>query len=152
VLIAIGLDDFARLAAEALKPKEAPTMALGHLHAPLVSVREQAVTLVQRLRRTRTTTFRALTADSPDLMTTVARFLALLELYREGAVSFDQVSALGEISVRWIGTDEGDILVGDEYDDHAVLDELSGPPAEKVTDEDVARIGELNAPDHKEAP
>ncbi|MEP6666790.1 MAG: segregation/condensation protein A, partial [Nocardioidaceae bacterium] len=100
VLITIELDDFARLAAAALTQKVAPTMALGHLHAPQVSVREQATTLVERLRRTRTTTFRALTADSPDLLTTVARFLALLELFREGAVAFDQVTALGEISVR----------------------------------------------------
>ena len=73
--------------------------------------------IVERLRRTRTMTFRALVADSPDTLTTVARFLALLELFREGAVAFDQVTPLGELSVRWTGSDEGEIEVGDEYDD-----------------------------------
>jgi segregation and condensation protein A len=50
-------------------------------------------------------TFRALCGDSPDMLTTVARFLALLELFRENAVAFDQVSPLGELTVRWTGGD-----------------------------------------------
>ena len=60
-----------------------------------MSVREQAALVVERLRRTGTMTFRALCGDSPDTLTTVARFLSLLELYREGAVAFEQVSAAG---------------------------------------------------------
>ena len=116
VLITIGLEDFAQLAGEALAPKDEPTLGLAHLHAPHVSVRDQAATIVERLRRTRSTTFRALVADSPDRLTTVARFLALLELFREGAVAFDQVTPLGELSVRWTGSDEGEIDVADEYE------------------------------------
>ena len=65
--------------------------------------------------------------DSPDTLTTVARFLALLELFREGAVAFEQVTPLGELSVRWTGTDDGEIEVGDEYDDHAADDESRSP-------------------------
>jgi segregation and condensation protein A len=116
VLITLGVDDLAQLAARALEPKEAPYVALTHLHAPKVSVKEQAATLVERLRRAGTATFRALVADSPDRLTTVARFLALLELFREGAVAFDQVTPLGELSIRWTGDDETEVEVGDEYD------------------------------------
>ena len=72
--------------------------------------------MVDRLRRTGALTFRALTGDSPDRITTVARFLALLELFREGAVAFEQVAALGELTVRWTGTDEGELDISDEFD------------------------------------
>ena len=103
VLIGIGLEQFAALAAKALEPKPVPEVGLAHIHAPAVSVREQAAVVVDRLRRTGTMTFRALCGDSPDMLTTVARFLALLELFREGAVGFDQVSPLGELTIRWTG-------------------------------------------------
>jgi segregation and condensation protein A len=116
VLIGLGVEEFAALAAKALTPRPQPTLGLAHLHAPRVSVREQAAVVVSRLRRQRSTTFRALAADSPDTLTTVARFLSLLELFREGAVAFEQVSPLGELHVRWTGSDEGEIEVGDEFD------------------------------------
>ena len=79
--------------------------------------------------------------DSPDTLTTVARFLALLELFREGAVAFDQVTPLGELSVRWTGADDGEFEVGDEYDDHAAEEEAG---AESVTDEDIRAIGQTS--------
>jgi segregation and condensation protein A len=116
VLIGLGLDEFASLAARALAPKPVEELSLQHIHAPAVSVREQAALVVERLRRHGTMTFRALSGDSPDTLTTVARFLALLELYREGAVSFDQVSPLGELSVRWTGEDGAEVGVVDEFD------------------------------------
>jgi segregation and condensation protein A len=122
VLIGIGLDAFADLAARALAPKPEPTLSLQHIHAPAVSVREQAELVIERLRRTGTMTFRALGGDSPDLMTTVARFLALLELFRENAVAFDQVSPLGELSVRWTGSDDRDSAA--EFR----IDEFEGTP------------------------
>jgi segregation and condensation protein A len=61
-------------------------------------------------------TFRALSGDSPDTLTTVARFLALLELFREGVVSFDQVVPMGELTVRWTGATDGDVEITDEFD------------------------------------
>ena len=111
VLIGIGLDAFAGLAAKALEPKPEQELSLQHIHAPAVSVREQAELVVDRLRRSGTMTFRALCGDSPDMMTTVARFLALLELFRESAVAFDQVSPLGELTVRWTGGVDPDVGV-----------------------------------------
>ena len=86
VLIGIGLDQFAQLAAKALEPRPEAELSLQHIHAPRVSVREQAALVIERLRRTGAMTFRALCGDSPDTLTTVARFLSLLELFREGAV------------------------------------------------------------------
>ena len=118
VLISVGPQELAQIAAKALEPKPEPILSLSHLHAPTVSVREQAHLVVDRLRRDRSTTFRALTADA-DLMTTVARFLALLELFREGVVAFDQASPLGDLHLRWTGTDEGEIDVSAEFDEAA---------------------------------
>ncbi|MFZ2013371.1 MAG: segregation/condensation protein A [Nocardioides sp.] len=128
VLIGIGLDAFAYLAAKALAPKPDVEVSLHHIHAPAVSVREQAALVVDRLRRVGTMTFRALCGDSPDTQTTVARFLALLELFRENTVAFEQVSPLGELTVRWTGSDETDI----ETDLH--IDEFDGTPEQPTDD------------------
>jgi len=116
VTLTITPERFAALAAKALAPKQAEVVSLAHLHAPEVSVRDQARLIVDRLRRTSALTFRALTGDSPDRVTTVARFLALLELFREGAVAFEQVSALGELTVRWTGSSAGELDISDEFD------------------------------------
>jgi segregation and condensation protein A len=116
VLIGLGLEEFAALAAKAMEPKPVHEFSFSHIHAPTVSVKEQAGLVVDRLRRQGTMTFRALAGDSPDTLTTVARFLALLELFREGAVSFDQVTPLGELTVRWTGADEGEVTITDEFD------------------------------------
>jgi segregation and condensation protein A len=129
VLIGIGLDAFAALAAKALEPKPEPELSLQHIHASAVSVREQAEIVVDRLRRTGTMTFRALCGDSPDMMTTVARFLALLELFRENAVAFDQVSPLGELTVRWTGGDDPESVTDFR------IDEFEGAPPEEPADE-----------------
>ncbi|MGD9958688.1 segregation and condensation protein A [Nocardioides sp.] len=116
VLIGIGLEQFAALAARAMEPKPVLEVSLQHIHAAKVSVREQAAIVVDRLRRSGTMTFRALCGDSPDTLTTVARFLSLLELFREGVVSFDQVTPLGELTVRWTGEDDAEIEINDEFD------------------------------------
>jgi segregation and condensation protein A len=117
VLIGIGPAAFAALAAKAMTPKQVPTVSVSHLHAPAVSVREQVAILVDRLRRTGASTFRALIADCPDTLTLVARFLGLLELYREAEVTFDQLTPFGELHVRWTGSAEGDVVITDEFDD-----------------------------------
>ncbi|MDQ4054785.1 MAG: segregation/condensation protein A [Actinomycetota bacterium] len=135
VLIGIGLEQFAALAAKALTPKPTLELSLQHIHAPTVSVREQAAIVVERLRRSGTMTFRALCGDSPDTLTTVARFLSLLELYREGAVAFEQVSALGELSVRWTGDDDAtaEDLVTDEFDGAPPTEGPTEAPTEETT-------------------
>ena len=116
VLVGLGPGELAALAARALAPRPVPALALGHLHAPQVSVRDEAITVAARLRRAGTATFRTLSADSATSLTTVARFLALLELYRDGAVAFEQLSPLGELTVRWTGAADGEVDVGDGFD------------------------------------
>lgn len=94
-------EDFAALAALALAPRALPTVGLDHLHAPLVSIREQAAIVVSVLRRGESVTFRELIAGADRKGVVIARFLAVLELYRADAVSFDQIEPLGELSIRW---------------------------------------------------
>lgn len=94
---------FPRLLARASTERPAPEVDLGHLHAPTVSIREQAVLISQRLRAATRLTFRSLIADCSVTGLVVARFLALLDLYREGSVLFDQLEPLGELQVRWNG-------------------------------------------------
>ncbi|MDT0451186.1 segregation and condensation protein A [Streptomyces hesseae] len=117
VVLGIGPERLAELAAKAMAPKPPPQVYVDHIHAPLVSVREQAEVVVGRLRATGEATFAQLTADAADTLTVVARFLALLELYREKAVALDQGEALGALTVRWTGgTDDAAPLVTDEFD------------------------------------
>jgi segregation and condensation protein A len=116
VQLGVGPQEFAELAARAMAPRPVPVVDIGHLHAPLVSVREQAAIIAERLRGSGAATFRALISDCPDTMTVVGRFLAVLELYREGVVAFDQVTPLGELHVRWVGGEGPSLELGEEVD------------------------------------
>lgn len=116
VLIGVGVERFALLATRALTPKTPPVFSISHLHSPAVSVREEAQHVIAHLRRVGTATFRALVADAEHTLVVVARFLALLELYKEGVLHFDQVTPLGDLQIRWIGSADGEIAVTDEFD------------------------------------
>ncbi|MFJ3965930.1 segregation/condensation protein A [Streptomyces sp. NPDC090036] len=117
VVISIGPEGFARLAVKAMQPKARPQVYVDHIHAPLVSVREQAGLVVRMLKTRGEATFQELTEDAGDTLTVVARFLALLELYREKAVALDQEEALQTLTVRWSGGDgDGMPTVTDEFD------------------------------------
>ena len=123
LVMAITPEQFARIAARALTPKAPPTVGLDHLHAPQVSVREQATLIVQRLRVHHQVSFRALVADAESTLIIVARFLALLELFKEAVIAFEQAEALGELDVRWTGADEGEVAIDDEFDDEEAGDD-----------------------------
>ena len=116
VLIGVGAQRFAAIANRVLTPKSAPAFSIDHLHRPLVSVAEQAAKVVEQLRRSGRVTFRALIADAGSTLVIIARFLSLLELYREGVVRFEQVVSLGELQITWVGSAEGEIRVSDEFD------------------------------------
>ncbi len=130
LIMTITPEQLAIIAARAMAPKDPPTVGLAHLHAPAVSVREQAALLGERLRRDRVASFRALVADADSTLVVVGRFLALLELYRESAIAFEQAEALAELTVRWTGTEKGTIVVDDEFDD-----DITETPAETSGDE-----------------
>jgi segregation and condensation protein A len=116
VLIGVGAARFAAIAQRVLSPKVAPTVGIEHIHRPLVSVTEESAKIVENLRRSGRSTFRSLIGDADSTLVVVARFLALLELYREGVLRFEQVIALGELQITWIGSAEGLIEVSDEFD------------------------------------
>ena len=115
VLLGLGPAQFARLAAMVLAPRPAPQVPTGHIHLPQTSVAEQAAILAARLPRLGRVTFARLTRDCGGTYEVVARFLALLELYREGNVSLEQAEALGDLYVTWVpGARRGGGPAGEE--------------------------------------
>lgn len=121
LVLGVGPDRLAELAARAMTPRRVPVVSIDHVHQVRVSVREHAAVLRKRLQRAGTVSFRALCFDCTSTLEVVARFLAVLELYREGLVGFVQVEALGELTVRWTGAADA----GGELD----IDEYAGSPA-----------------------
>ena len=103
VSLDLSVEQFAVLAARALAPKVPEVVSVAHLHAPAVSVAEQLLVVRTHLARSGTASFRALTAGCEHRLEVVARFLALLELYRQQRVTFEQLTPLGELHVRWTG-------------------------------------------------
>ena len=116
VLIGVGAARFAAIAERVLTPKSPPVVAVEHLHSALVSVAEESRLVVDALRRSKVLSFRNLVQGADSTLVVVARFLALLDLYRQGALRFEQVVALGELQISWIGSDEGEFLATDEFD------------------------------------
>ncbi|MEX2971089.1 ScpA family protein [Streptomyces sp. C184] len=135
VVISIGAEGFARLAVKAMQPKAKPQVYVDHIHAPLVSVREQAEVVMVWLREAGEASFAKLVADAPDTLTVVARFLALLELYRERVVALEQEEALGELMVRWTGAEGAAPQVTDEFDREPGQHVAEEEPAEQAEEE-----------------
>ncbi|MGN9779436.1 segregation and condensation protein A [Micromonospora sp. H33] len=121
LVLGIGPERLRALAVKAFTPKPVPEVSIAHVHMVRVSVREHAGIIAERLRRAGTATFSGLCADCEATLEVVARFLALLELYREGLVAFVQDQALEELTVRWTGPADG----GPDLD----IDEYAGTPS-----------------------
>ena len=132
VLIGVGAERFAAIAERVLTPKAPPVVAVEHLHSALVSVTEESKLVVEALRKGRTVSFRSLIQGADSTLVVVARFLALLDLYRQGALRFEQVIALGELQISWVGSDEGEILVTDEFDIPVSLEGSDEPEKQEV--------------------
>ncbi|MFI7606056.1 segregation/condensation protein A [Micromonospora sp. NPDC049366] len=124
LVLGVGPQRLLKLALRALTPKPVPEVSIAHVHMVRVSVREHAAIITERLRRAGVATFSLLCADCDATLEVVARFLALLELYREGLVAFVQEQALEELTVRWTGPAEG----GPDLQ----IDEYAGTPAEET--------------------
>lgn len=134
VVLGVGVEQFAVMAAHAMRPKLVPQVGLSHLHVPRVSVREQAAIIVERLRLTQSSSFRALVSDCESQLMVVARFLALLELFRDGSVAFDQLTPLGDLRIRWIGSADDAVVISDEFDAELAP---SQPSASTISPDDV---------------
>ncbi|WP_280396861.1 segregation and condensation protein A [Nocardia carnea] len=118
--VTLGVDaaGFAEIAAAAFRPRPVPTVGLDHLHAHAISVAEQATLVLERLKARGAgtwTTFAELVADCAAPIQIVARFLALLELYRGKSIEFDQPDPLGPLAVRWIGDDTAPVTIEEDY-------------------------------------
>lgn len=116
VLIGLGPNEFARLAKKVFEPKYEPELTLTHLHAPLVSVAEQSQIIVEKIRICGTATFRSLVAGA-SVGEIVARFLAILDLFKQSQVVLEQAAPLADLFIRWSGSAEGEISVGQEFDE-----------------------------------
>jgi segregation and condensation protein A len=128
VILDLTPEQFAAVAARALAPKAPEVVSVSHLHAPAVSVAEQLLVVRNHLVRSGTASFRALTADCGHTLEVVARFLALLELYRQQRVVFEQLTPLGELHVRWTG--------GEASDDDAPPPDGGADDAAEILDEE----------------
>ena len=131
VLLDLTPEQFAALAARALTPKVPEVVSVSHLHAPAVSVAEQLLVVRNHLVRSGTASFRALTSDCAHTNEVVARFLALLELYRQQRVVFEQLTPLGDLHVRWTGPTTGDDEAEADVDDY-----VGHVPEENAPDDD----------------
>jgi segregation and condensation protein A len=139
LVLGIGPQRLLKIAIRVMTPKPVPVVSVAHIHEVRVSVREHAAILRDRLRRMGTATFGLLCADCETTLEVVARFLALLELYREGLVGFTQVQALGELTVRWTGPADG----GAELE----IDEYAGSPERSAPEDSVAPEGSIASDD-----
>ena len=122
VLIGVGAARFAAIAQRVLTPKSLPVVGVEHLHLPLVSVAEESKHVVEALRKSTSLSFRNLISDAESTLVIVARFLALLDLYRQGVLRFNQVIAMGELQISWTGSLTGEVEVSDEFDIPVVLE------------------------------
>lgn len=123
VLIGVGPQRFAAIAERVLTPKVSPLVSTEHLYQQMVSVAEESRVVIEALRRFKSMSFRNLVADAENVLVVVARFLALLDLYRQGVLRFDQVIALGELQISWTGSESGEVEVSDEFDIPVVLED-----------------------------
>ncbi|HSP36319.1 MAG TPA: ScpA family protein [Frankiaceae bacterium] len=103
VVIPVDAAKLAEIAGRLREPKEPPQVAIDHVHAPRIDIKAHSRAVVERLRAVGTASFRNLCSGCTETLEVVVRFLALLELHRDGTVAFDQPTPLGDLTVTWIG-------------------------------------------------
>lgn len=132
-------EQLAMIAANAMIPKPPPQVGLEHLHQAAVSVREQAGIVADKLRSAKVSSFRDLVEDADSTLVIVARFLAVLELFKEAVIVFEQPEALGELTVRWTADEDAQVQVSAEFDE---ADQTTEETTEETTaDRDEAEGG-----------
>lgn len=117
VIIDISPAQFAAIAVRSLLPKQLSDISTSHLHAPLVSVKEQTIIIVDKLKISKNLTFKELVADCETTGHIVARFLSVLELFRQRLVTFVQESPLGPLHLSWQGDEKTSFEIETEFDE-----------------------------------
>jgi segregation and condensation protein A len=90
-------------------------MLLDHVAPVRISVRDAVAELLEELPRAGRISFSRLTGDLGDRLEIIVRFLALLELYKQGLVDLEQATSFGELQVSWLGAAAPDSLDVEEY-------------------------------------
>jgi segregation and condensation protein A len=119
LLAGIDADDIANAYRRAMTPRPVPTVDLFHVNPIRLTVAEAVEELVDELPRAGRISFRELTADMVERLEVVVRFLALLELFKQGYIDVMQATAFGDIQILWIGGDDGadaDLALIDVYE------------------------------------
>lgn len=117
LVIDISINRLSAIAQRLFFPTIKPLVSISHLHNPSVSVAEQAAILISRLREKQVLSFRSLVHDAPNIMTVVARFLAILELYKEKLIGFEQSQPLSDLTIRWAGGERNLDFTSMEYEE-----------------------------------
>jgi segregation and condensation protein A len=100
-------------AIRALTPKPVPVVDLFHVNPITITVADAVTELAEELPRAGRISFRRLTADLADRIEVIVRFLAVLELFKQGAVDIDQSDRFGEIEIEW--------TAGSDFDHSSIL-------------------------------
>lgn len=118
LLEGVDVEDLRKAYIRALTPKPVPTVDVGHIHAIRLSVADAMEELIDELPRVGRITFRELTESFVERLEVVVRFLAVLEMYKQGLIDIDQPGAFGEIQILWLGRsfDAADLALVDAYD------------------------------------
>ena len=123
VVINISPAQFAAIAVSSLLPRQLSEISTAHLHAPLVSVKEQTFLIVTQLSSLKKLSFKQLVDDCETIGHIVARFLSLLELFRQLLVTFEQDEPLGALYLTWQGPDNYTDIFETEFDEIVISEE-----------------------------
>jgi segregation and condensation protein A len=126
ILAGVTATDLAQALVKALTPKPAPRVDLDHVAPIRASVRDALEELVRELPGAQRTTFRQLTAHHRDRLEIIVRFLAVLELYKQGLIEVEQFNNFADIVITWIGGERDAVGQGAWMHSLATIDGYDG--------------------------
>ncbi len=103
----------ARAYLKAITPRPVPRVDLFHVAAIRFSVADAVTELLDELPRTGRISFRRLTTGLVERLEVIVRFLALLELFKQGLIELEQTERFGDIDVLWVGSLTSAIVIDD---------------------------------------
>jgi len=118
LLIGITTDDLAVALVRVMTPTAVKRVDLGHIAPVTASVADAMFELIDELPALGKASFKQLTGGLVDRIEVVVRFLAILELFKQGHIELDQRERFGDITLTWTGN-ESELLVplgGGSYD------------------------------------